>query len=187
MGVLPSQNRPTEFYILVPGSTLYFDSRETANQCADAYREQSAQVRTHIDILSSLGRTLDQRKANFAKAQSDKLNPITSEKDRLSQEAASLQRLKTALIERATMEKVYGSSPQKLAADPLPAVQTAVLAPDKPVPNNSETSQNNWTTIFQTNATRYGALAIVFFLVGFLSLSTGIISVLLAFISPALI
>ncbi|MBR0899585.1 hypothetical protein JQ616_31930 [Bradyrhizobium tropiciagri] len=160
LGVLESANRKGEFYILAPGSTLYFDSKDSASRCADDIRGREADIRSIIGEINQLQINRSASKSQFSAAQAARIAESTGEKQRFEQEGKSLHFLRAALIDQILFEKLYG----KNAARVLPPASGTAAA-------NSETkndTQVNWPAIIQTNATRYGALLIVFFLVAIL-------------------
>jgi len=170
LGVLQSEKRKGQFYILIPGNTLYFSSQGSAESCAEKIRAQESTIKGHIKEIGGIIQILDQKKKAFSDMQSPKVESLKEERLRLSKEVTSLQKLKDALVEQATLEKIYGKALPKIASEtaPLAAPNAPGTSPAKAANADSEASQANWPSIIQTNATRYGALAVAFFLVGIL-------------------
>jgi hypothetical protein len=153
LGVLESNNRKGEFYILTPGNTLYFDSRDSASQCAEGLRGREGDVRAIIGEISTLQTSLSSTKNQLTTSQAPMIAQVTQEKQRFEQERGSLHALRAALIDQMLFEKLYGKNAAK------------ILSQGGPTPEAKNDTPTNWTAIIQTNATRYGALIIVFFLV----------------------
>jgi hypothetical protein len=96
-------------------------------------------------------------KKQFSASQAPKITAASEEKERFEQEGKSLHALRALLIEQILLERLYGKNVPKT----LPQA-SAAAGPNADVKNDL---QVNWQAIIQTNATRYGALAVVFFLV----------------------
>ena len=157
LGVLESKNRKGEFYLLVPGNTLYFNSKDSASQCAEGIRSREADIRSIIGDISKLQTNLSVSKNEFGVTQAPKIAQATEEKQRFEQEEKSLHALRAALIDQILFEKLYGRNAARILS-PAPGTR-------EPNPQEKNDTQVNWPAIIQTNATRYGALIIVFFLV----------------------
>jgi hypothetical protein len=154
LNVLFSQERIGEYQFTTVDRVIFFSNGAAAVECKDRITKNLyAALITHQRRIQDITKDRDAAVEAFAKSNQSEVVPLQKRVQELRNQATLLKRVADETQIRAAEEQVLGKP----------------MTGDSSAPTNEKQDEKiDWTRVVQTNLTRLGAVAIMFFLVGIL-------------------
>jgi hypothetical protein len=151
LSVRSSDERIGEYKITTPDKTIFFSNAESATKCSGQFLKVAASITQYLKSIQDISQERDATVVSFLESKTGDTAQVQKKLLPLQDEAPRLSALIKEVQTRVTQERVLGA--------PLKPGETRDAATGK------SDGKTDWARVIETNATRIGALATMFFLV----------------------